>query len=325
MDSEGRASSVLRRTPRHVLALGGVHLPLAPFTWLLEVLMPAKVGHDPGLLAFFLKRRGALSKDSPSLTLMPGKSNPPLSHRSSLEERVEGDNSLWARAFPGHHLNLRSRRAVYGRGPRPSSARPGVKAMSGPDRGERHGGGLGPKPGRGQADGQEPIIGPAFELDREPGRGSHRPGDRSVRGATDSSAARRTRRPPTPRRQRVDRLVQRVLSTPLFAACVAAAATASRLQRSTRVPSGQRTRSVCTGTKRVTPSSAHFSTIQSPRSPSGAPHSSTRGALSAARARCATRTNTSGRTVSITSSATHPAPSLAVRRSPGFARTTRET
>src|SRR6185503_13637223 len=34
----------------------------------------------PAFSHFFLKRRRALSKDSPSFTLMPGKFNPPLSH-----------------------------------------------------------------------------------------------------------------------------------------------------------------------------------------------------------------------------------------------------
>src|SRR5207302_3438688 len=54
-------ASALLLSTRQILALGSVHLPFAPLTGLLEVLMTTEIRHDPGLFTLLLETtQGAL-------------------------------------------------------------------------------------------------------------------------------------------------------------------------------------------------------------------------------------------------------------------------
>src|SRR5580765_7529783 len=65
----------------------------------------------PAFSHFFLKRRRALSKDSPSFTLIPGNPSPPLRPFNSVESRMKEKY----RTRPGSALGAKFAKAVYGR------------------------------------------------------------------------------------------------------------------------------------------------------------------------------------------------------------------
>jgi hypothetical protein len=74
-----RVRLVLLRPLRQVLALGGVQLPLAPLTGLLEVLMTTEVRHDAGLLTLLLETAQGTLEGLSVLHPDAWQSYPPLS------------------------------------------------------------------------------------------------------------------------------------------------------------------------------------------------------------------------------------------------------
>src|SRR5690242_9584918 len=82
----------------------------------------------PAFSHFFLKRRRALSKDSPSFTLIPGNPSPPLRPFNSMESRLKEKY----RTRPGSALGAKFANAVYGRSLGASSHAPAVPDPAAP-------------------------------------------------------------------------------------------------------------------------------------------------------------------------------------------------